>query len=70
MDMAIVLHDGLCWTYPTSICQSALQGYVHPHDTIRPLGERQDCRGESLRVFGQFSWLEAGSGKVALPHPA
>jgi hypothetical protein len=20
MDMAIVVHDGLCWTYPTSIC--------------------------------------------------
>jgi len=31
MDMAIVLHDGLCWTYPTSIC------HVHPHDTTRPI---------------------------------
>jgi len=32
MDMAIVLHDGLCWTFPTSIC------HVHPHDTTRLVG--------------------------------
>ena len=32
MDMAILLHDGLCWTYPTSIC------HVHPHDTTRLVG--------------------------------
>jgi hypothetical protein len=25
--------------------------------------------GGSLRVFGQFVWLEVGSGKVALSHP-
>jgi hypothetical protein len=29
MDMAILLHDGLCWTYPTSICHVLL------HDTTR-----------------------------------
>jgi hypothetical protein len=33
MDMAILLHDGLCWTYPTSIC------HVLFHDTTR-LGVR------------------------------
>jgi hypothetical protein len=26
--------------------------------------------GGSLRVFKQFPWLEIGSGKVALSHPA
>jgi len=26
--------------------------------------------GGSLRVFKQFVWLEAGSGKMALPRPA
>jgi hypothetical protein len=26
--------------------------------------------GGSLRVFEQFAWLEVGSGKVALSHPA
>ena len=26
--------------------------------------------GGSRRVFKQFAWLEAGSAKVALPHPA
>jgi hypothetical protein len=26
--------------------------------------------GGSLRVFRQFTWLEAGSGKVALSRPA
>ena len=36
----------------------------------RPLGERQDCRGGSLRVFRRFVWLEAGSGKMALFRPA
>src|SRR5215208_4989934 len=29
MDMAIVLHDGLCWTFPTSICHVLL------HETTR-----------------------------------
>jgi hypothetical protein len=29
MDMAILLHDGLCWTYPTSIC------HVLPYGTSR-----------------------------------
>jgi hypothetical protein len=47
MDMAILLHDGLCWT-------------------TRPLGEHQDCRGGSLRVFRQFVWLGVGSVKVVL----
>jgi hypothetical protein len=36
----------------------------------RPLGEHQDCRGGSLRVFRHFSWLEAGSVKAALSRPA
>ena len=27
------------------------------------------CGGGSRRVFKQFSWLEVGSVKVALPHP-
>jgi hypothetical protein len=36
--MAIVLHDGLCRTYPTSIC------YVHLHDTTR-LGVRAAFSG-------------------------
>jgi hypothetical protein len=26
--------------------------------------------GGSLRVFGEFAWLEVGSGKLALPRPA
>ena len=26
--------------------------------------------GGSLRVFGQFAWLEVGSGKAALSRPA
>ena len=26
--------------------------------------------GGSLRVFEAFVWLEAGSGKIALPRPA
>jgi len=38
----------------------------------RPLGEHQDCRGgtaarrDSVRVFRQFVWLKAGSGKMTL----
>jgi hypothetical protein len=31
-DMAIVLHDGLCWTYRTSIC------HVLPYGTTGRLG--------------------------------
>jgi hypothetical protein len=43
---------------------------------IRRLGEHQDCRGgtaarrDGVRVFKQFTWLEAGSGKMVLSHPA
>ena len=36
----------------------------------RPLRQRQGRDGESLRVFRQFAWLEAGPGKVALSRPA
>ena len=36
----------------------------------RPPEERRDCRGGSLRVFRQFSWLRVGSVKAALSRPA
>ena len=32
--MAILLHDGLCWTSRLAIC------HVHPHDTTRLSGTR------------------------------
>jgi hypothetical protein len=35
MDMAILLHDGLYWTYPTSIC------HVLPHGTTGLAGMRR-----------------------------
>jgi hypothetical protein len=70
--MAILLHDGLCWTYPTSIC------HVRFHDTTRPSEEHRDhtgttrqcrCGGGSRRVFKQFAWLQVGSVKAALSRP-
>src|SRR5687768_1316014 len=77
MDMAILLHDGLTRTYPTSIC------HVHPHDTTRSPAEYAwatlapgasagvvvGLLLRSVRVFGQFSWLQAGSVKAALSRP-
>jgi hypothetical protein len=58
--MAIVLHDGLCGPPDYRSAMSAF------HDTTRLVG--LPLRG--VRVFGQFSWLKAGSVKVALPRPA
>jgi len=40
-----------------AVCKEAAQHSVHP-------------TGGSRRVFRRFSWLEAGSGKAALPRPA
>jgi hypothetical protein len=40
---------------------STAQHRVHP----TPDKVRRDRDGGSLRVFRQFAWLEAGSGKVA-----
>jgi hypothetical protein len=54
MDMAIMLHDGLCWTYPTSIC------HVHPHDTTRRVG---------LAAFLGSFLAPAGPVKVAFSRP-
>jgi hypothetical protein len=36
----------------------------------QPLGEHQDCRRGTRRVFKQFAWLEVGSGKMALFRPS
>jgi hypothetical protein len=58
MDMAIVLHDGLTRTYPTSICQSAPQGYVLFASYYPTWGTR--------RVFRPFVSLQVGSDKMAL----
>jgi hypothetical protein len=59
MDIPILLHDGLCWTYPTSIC------HVHFHDTTRLVG--LPLRG--VRVFWQFARLGVVSAKMALSRP-
>src|SRR5215212_6995724 len=64
MDMAIVLHDGLCG--PTRH-RSAMSSF---HDTTR----RWDCcpqgqRAHALRAVRQFAWLEVGSGKAAWSRP-
>jgi hypothetical protein len=43
MDMAILLHDGLAATYPTSIC------HVRFHDTTRRVG--------FCAIYKLFFWL-------------
>src|SRR5687768_10524662 len=64
MDMAIVLHDGLCGPTRHRSAMSIL------HDTTRPPHEHRGHDGGSRRVFEQFAWLEAGSGKVTFSRPA
>ena len=46
-----------CFLAEQSLSKPAAQHSVHP-------------TGGSLRVFGQFAWLEVGSGKMALSHLA
>jgi hypothetical protein len=58
--MAILLHDGLCWTTRLAIC------HVLFHDTTRLVG--LPLRG--VRVFKRFVWLGVGSVKAALSRPA
>ena len=38
-------------------------------DVHRPVEERQDCRGGTLRVFEPFVWLEVDSDKATLSRP-
>jgi hypothetical protein len=57
--MAILLHDGLCWTYRTSI------SHVLPHGTTGQLG-----LGAFFGVgseLGQFSVFELGSPQPPVP---
>jgi len=68
MDMAIVLHDGLCGPTRHRSAMSFL------HDTTRP---PTNCAGvvmvglplRGVRVFRQFAWLQVGSVKIALSRP-
>ena len=64
MDMAILLHDGLCWTNPTSICQSAPQGMSIL--MILPDGW-ESARFQALCVALGFSRFE---GESTLPPQA
>src|ERR1700752_1077334 len=59
MDMAILLHDGLCWTYPTSIC------HVHPHDTTRLVGRFAALFTGSFLASGLYC-AQAESGPAHL----
>jgi hypothetical protein len=56
-------------TQPRSAASLQRQSDVHP---TPPFGEQQGRDGacEACRVFKQFSWLEVGSGKMALSRPA
>jgi hypothetical protein len=51
---------------------NAAQHSVHPIPGKVRRGWRGGtaARRDSVRVFGQFAWLGAGSGKTASPRPA
>ena len=52
--------------YAMKVARTVLRG--GSGSNVTPLPDHPT--GGSLRVFKQFAWLEVGSGKVALSHPA
>jgi len=50
--------------------RQAMSDYLDTEHSSRAAQHSVHPTGGSLRVFGQFAWLEAGSGKVALSRPA
>jgi hypothetical protein len=67
-----------CWPVSLGENDGDSRSYVSSQDMAHVLsGKMMACHlawvhptGGSLRVFGQFAWLEVGSGKIAFSHPA
>jgi hypothetical protein len=58
MGMAILLHEGLCWTYPTSIC------HVLPHSTTGRLVGPAKKANPGEQFFRFVSWFSHQAGNA------